>query len=475
MTKQDCFQVIDAAASELTALSDDIWGYAELSLQETRSAKRYVDFLQKAGFAVETNIAGIETAFTATYGSGRPIIGILAEYDALSGLSQKANYVKKESLTAGGCGHGCGHNLLGAGALSAALGIKHYLSGGHSGTVILYGCPGEEGCAAKAFMAQQDMFRSLDAALAWHPGDTNEVTSGRNQTSLQVLYRYHGIASHAAESPHMGRSALDAVELLNIGVQFLREHIAQADALHYAILDAGGCSPNVVQPEASVLYMLRSDNVPHAQKLLKRLDNIAHGAALMTETTMDRQFVDGTADIVPNAVLEQVLFRNMQEVGVPTYTTQETDFAAALRDTYPHDRLPGSVWQLDDECAAQVKALSENNTKALNDYLMPYRTSNQQNFGSSDVGDVSHQTPTAQFTAVTWASGSPGHSWQNVAIGKHSIAHKGMLYAGKVLCAAAIDLYESPALLKQAREEWQRKNGVGYICPIEDGTIPTIL
>ena len=475
MTKQDCFHAIDATAAELTALADDIWNYAELSLQETRSAKRYVDFLQRAGFTVETNIVDIPTAFTATYGTGKPVIGILAEYDALSGLSQKANATVKEPVTAGGCGHGCGHNLLGAGALAAALGIKHYLSGGHSGTVILFGCPGEEGCASKAFMAKRDLFRSLDAALTWHPGDSNEITSGSNQASLQVLYRFHGIASHAAESPHMGRSALDAVELLNVGVQFLREHIPHADALHYAILDAGGCSPNVVQPEATVLYMLRSDTVPHAQKLLARLDNIARGAALMTDTTMERRFIDGTADTVPNAVLEQVLYRNMESLGVPAYSDEETAFAAALRDTYPHEELPGKVWAADADSKAQVKALSENNTKPLNDYLMPYRHSDRQAFGSTDVGDVSYQTPTAQFTAVTWASGSPGHSWQNVSIGKHSIAHKGMLYAGKVLCAAAIDLYESPDLLAQARTEWQLQTAGGYTCPIEDGTVPGIL
>ena len=472
MTKQDCFDFIDGAASKLTALSDDIWEYAELSLQETRSAKRYVDFLQKADFTVETNVADIPTAFTATYGAGKPVIGILAEYDALSGLSQKANSTVKEPLTPGGCGHGCGHNLLGAGALAAAVGIKQYLSGGHTGTVILFGCPGEEGCASKAFMAKQDLFRSLDAALTWHPGDTNEIISGSNQASLQVLYRYHGIASHAAETPHMGRSALDAVELLNVGVQFLREHIPHSDALHYAILDAGGCSPNVVQPEAAVLYMLRSDTVPHAQKLLNRLDNIAQGAALMTDTTMERRFIDGTADTVPNAVLEQVLYRNMEALGVPSYTDEETAFAAALRDTYPHEELPGSVWTVDAAARAQVTALSENNTKALSDYLMPYRHTDRQNLGSTDVGDVSYQTPTAQINAVTWASGSPGHSWQNVSIGKHSIAHKGMLYAGKVLCGAAIDLYEFPDLLAQARTEWQVQTAGGYTCPIEDGTIP---
>ena len=232
MTKKDCFHAIDAAAPELTTLADDIWDYAELSLQETRSAQRYVAFLEKAGFTVETGIVGIPTAFTATYGAGKPVIGILAEYDALSGLSQKANSTVKEPVILGGCGHGCGHNLLGAGALAAALGIQHYLSGGHEGTVILFGCPGEEGCASKAFMAKQELFCSLDAALTWHPGDTNEIVTGSNQASLQVLYRYHGIASHAAESPHMGRSALDAVELLNVGVQFLREHIPHSDALH---------------------------------------------------------------------------------------------------------------------------------------------------------------------------------------------------------------------------------------------------
>ena len=475
MTKNTCFQVIDAAASELTALSDDIWEYAELSLQETRSAERCVEFLQKAGFTVETNVVGIPTAFTATYGTGKPVIGILAEYDALSGLSQKANSTVREPVTAGGSGHGCGHNLLGAGSMAAALGIRHYLSAGHTGTVILFGCPGEEGCASKAFMAKQDLFRILDAALTWHPGDTNEVISGSNQASLQVLYRYHGIASHAAESPYMGRSALDAVELLNIGVQFLREHIPHSDALHYAILDAGGCSPNVVQPEASVLYMLRSDTVPHAQKLLSRLDNIARGAAMMTDTTMERRFIDGTSDTVSNAVLEQVLYRNMEALGVPAYTGEETAFAAELRATYPHEELPGKVWTADADCAARVRALSENNSKSLNDYLMPYRHSTHQVFGSTDVGDVSYQTPTAQFNAVTWAGGSPGHSWQNVSIGRHSIAHKGMLYAGKVLCGAAVDLYESPELLAQARAEWQAQTAGAYTCPIEDDTIPEIL
>ena len=475
MTKQDCFQAIDAAAPELIALSDDIWSYAELSLQEVKSAKRYVDFLRKTGFTVETGIAGIETAFIATYGHGKPVIGILAEYDALSGLSQQACTTEKAAHIPGGCGHGCGHNLLGAGALAAALGVQQYLAAGHSGTVKLFGCPGEEGCAAKAFMAQQDIFRTVDAALTWHPGDTNEVVSGRSQTSLQVLYTFHGIASHAAESPHMGRSALDAVELLNIGVQFLREHIPHTDALHYAILNSGGASPNVVQPEASVLYMLRSDNVPNAKKLMDRLDNIARGAALMTDTTMERRFIDGTSDTVPNTTLEQAIYRNMHSLGVPTYTEAELSFAAALRETYPHSTLPGSVWKVDEECIEEIFRLTQEGTKPLNDFLMPYRTSNQSKFGSTDVGDVSYQTPTAQLTAVTWTSNAPGHSWQNVSIGKHSIAHKGMLYAGKILCATAIDLLENNTLLEAARQEWIRKTCDGYTCPIEEGTVPKIL
>ena len=453
MTKQDLYSLLQGRMSDLTALSDSIWGFAELSLQEYRSAACLADFLENEGFTVERGIAGIETAFCASFGSGKPVIGLLAEYDALDGLQQEAGAMYP--CGSGGCGHGCGHHLLGVGSVGAALAVKAYLEekGEDCGTVELYGCPGEEGLASKAFMAREKLFAHLDAALSWHPGDENRVFTGSNQTSLQVLYTFHGIASHAAETPHMGRSALDAVELMNMGVQFLREHMPRTDSVHYAITNTGGVSPNVVQPEAAVLDMVRSDTVPHAKDLLARVDKIAQGAALMTETTLARRFLDGTADIVPNAVLEQLLYKNLLEAPAPVYTAEEQRYAAALYATYPHSDSP----------------------QPIHEGVVPYVHSDAHEYGSSDVGDVSWLTPTSQILTVTYPAGSPGHSWQNVAIGKHSVAHKGMIYAAQVLGCTVVDLFEDPTLLTAARNEWQQKTANGYTCPIEVGVTPCII
>lgn len=453
MTKQDLYSLLQSRAEDLFALSDQVWDYAELSLQEYRSAAALADFLEKEGFTVERGIAGIDTAFCARFGSGKPVIGLLAEYDALDGLHQEAGAMYP--CGNGGCGHGCGHHLLGVGAVGAALAVKTYLQekGEDCGTVELYGCPGEEGLASKAFMAREKIFSHLDAALTWHPGNTNEVFTGSNQTSMQVLYTFHGVASHAAEAPHMGRSALDGVEVMNIGTQFLREHMPRTDCVHYAILHSGGCSPNVVQAEAAVLYMVRSDTVPHAKALLQRLDKIAEGAALMTETSLARRFIDGTADLVPNAVLEQVLYENLTSAPAPVYTAEEQRYAATLFATYPH----------------------EGATQPLNDGVVPYVHSEQPAYGSTDVGDVSWLTPTAQVYTVAFPAGAPGHSWQNVAIGKHGVAHKGMLYAAQTLAGAVMDLFEQPSLLTEARVEWQHKTAGGYTCPIESGVMPAIL
>ena len=266
--KKTALAVIEEKREEIIGVSDQIWEYAELSLKEFRSANLYCETLEKEGFHVEKGISGIETAFSASYGSGRPLIGILAEYDALSGLSQVAGSTERKERVAGGTGHGCGHNLLGAGAFAATLAVKAYLEKTKTpGTVVLYGCPGEEGGAAKAFMARDGVWKDLDAALTWHPEDVNEVATGSSNSCIQVQYKFTGIASHAAGAPERGRSALDAVELMNIGVQFLREHMSDKARIHYAITDAGGCSPNVVQPKASVLYMVRSNHVAEAVEL----------------------------------------------------------------------------------------------------------------------------------------------------------------------------------------------------------------
>lgn len=474
MNKKDLFKLIDDKKDILIDLSDSIWEYAELSLLEFKSAKHYIEVLKEEGFEVEKEVAGIKTAFTGTYGSGRPIIGILGEFDALTGLSQEACSVSRKELIQGGCGHGCGHHLLGAGSLGAAIAIKKYLEdkGEGTGTVIFFGCPGEEGGAGKAFMARDGIFYNLDAALSWHPSDSNEVTTGTNNCSIQVEYKFTGIASHAAGAPHMGRSALDGVELLNIGVQFLREHIKDSDRIHYAIIDAGGNSPNVVQPTAKVLYMVRSNTVPETKKLLARVDNIAKAAAMMSETTLTRRFIDGTANTIDNQILEDILYKNFEEIELPEYTEEEWDFAKELKKTYFTDKLPGFGAIHSSEIAKHVREKTDNGNRALNDFLMPKYHSSEQSMGSTDVGDVSWQTPTGQINTVTWASGSPGHSWQNVSMGKSSIAHKGLLLAAKVLAATAFDLFEHPDILEKAKEEFIIKTKDGYICPIEKDAVP---
>ncbi len=471
--KQAALAAIEEKKQLVAGVADQIWEYAELSLQEVQSAVLYVRVLRQEGFAVEEGICGIPTAFSASFGTGRPVIGILAEYDALSGLSQQGGCPVRRELTPGGTGHGCGHHLLGAGALAAALGVKHYLQQtGRPGTVVLYGCPGEEGGAAKAFMAREKLWYGLDAALTWHPDDCNEVATGSSNACIQVQYTFHGVAAHAAGDPEKGRSALDAVSLMNLGVQFLREHMEPQARIHYAVTDTGGCSPNVVQARASVLYMVRSDRVKKALELLARVDKIAEGAALMTETSCRRKFIDGLAETIPNHALEALLYRNFSEVGVPVYTGEEQAFAAALAATYEAEGYLPGVGRQDAGYAAAVKAMKP--AGAMNDVLLPLYQGEAFSPGSTDVGDVSWQCPTAQLHVAAWPNGCPGHSWQNVSCGKTSIGHKAALCAGKVLCAAAVDLLEQPELLQAAHREHEERTADGYTCPIPPDAVPTI-
>ena len=475
MDKQLLHQHIDRRLPELTELSDRIWSYAELSMAEFRSAECYCDLLEREGFTVEKNLCGIPTAFSGTYGSGKPVIGILGEFDALSGLSQTAGATECLPLRDGGCGHGCGHNLLGAGALGAAMAIKEAIACGHlSGTVIFYGCPGEEGCAGKTFMARDGMFRNLDAAITWHPGDTNEVTIGTNAASIQKEYTFTGIASHAAGDPHNGRSALDAAELMNVGVQFLREHMPPKSSVHYAFADAGGLSPNVVQSSAKLVYMVRGETVSKAKALLKRVDNIAKGAALMTDTQVSSRLIDGTASTVSNSVLEAVIYNNLCTSPLPEYTEDEEVFAKQLRATYDTSELPGIRTCEDPALKALISQVTANGTMPLNNFVVPYSPAYSFRAGSTDVGDVSWLTPTAQFTAATWPSGSPGHSWQIVSVGATSLAHKGMAFAAKVLAGTAADLMTNPDLLQKARAEFEISAAEGYDCPIDHTVLPTI-
>ena len=474
--KNNAIHYIDENAGIFTGVSDKIWANPELSLKEFKATALYCAALRDGGFAVTENLCGIPTAFSGSFGSGAPVIGILGEYDALSGLSQQGGATERAPLVPGGSGHGCGHNLLGAGALAAAFAVKDYLAqSGASGTVIFYGCPGEEGGAGKAFMAREGLWKKLDAALTWHPGDVNEVKTGTNNSCVQVLYKFHGLSAHAAGDPENGRSALDAVELMNVGVQFLREHMKSDCRIHYAITDGGGVSPNVVQPEAAVLYMTRAAKVRDTVALQKRVDDIAKGAALMTGTTYTRVFIDGTAELIPNFPLETLMHENLSYVGAPDFTDEEKSFADALRATYQVEAAPGVGAAYDSAIADFVKEKTDGLKAGVCDFVLPQYHGDGFMPGSTDVGDVSWLTPTAQVYTACFPFGAPGHSWQNVSCGATSLAHRGLLTAGKVIACTAIDLYEQPEKLAAAKADFAKRSADGYVCPIEADAVPTTI
>lgn len=467
--------LIQSKKEQFWEMSDQIWGFAEMRFKEDQSSRLQMEFLRNEGFTVEEGIGDIPTAFSARAGSGRPVIGLLGEYDALPKLSQEADVTVKKPLAEGAPGHGCGHHLLGTGCLEAAVAVKDYLlEHPGQGTIVYFGCPAEEGGAGKAFMVREGCFKDCDICLAWHPYSAT-FASVSSLANARIIYRFTGKSAHAATSPYLGRSALDAVELMNVGVQFLREHMSDKARVHYAITDAGGRSPNVVQPRASVLYMVRSNHVAEAVELQARVDKIAQGAALMTETTVEKKFIDGLADTVTNHALERVLYRNFEALGVPSYTPEELAFADSLAGTYSgSDRAPGVGSQYDLDYAADAQARRAQAGHAMNRFLLPLYQGDAFQPGSTDVGDVSWQCPTAQIHVAAWPNGCPGHSWQNVSCGRTDIGHKAALHAGEVLAAAAIDLLTDPALLEEAKTEFQRRTAAGYTCPIPADAVPTI-
>lgn len=462
--KQAAVAAIEKKADLVAQVADEIWSFAELSLQEEQSADLYCRVLEQEGFKVERGICNIPTAFSASYGSGRPIIGLLAEYDALSGLSQKGGSLTREELVSGGCGHGCGHNLLGAGAMAAALGVKAYLEAAKiPGTVVLYGCPGEEGGAAKAFMARDGLWYGLDAALTWHPDDANEVLTGSSNSCIQTQYHFTGVAAHAAGDPDRGRSALDAVELMNVGCNYMREHMIPDARVHYAVTDTGGDAPNVVQAHAEVIYSVRAPRVDQVCELAERVHNIARGAALMTETKVEIQVVSAYADVLQNKVLDHLVYGHMKEIFPLDYSHEELDYAEKFHAVGD----PGD-WTLYQTMAAKI--MGENGKAffrgAMADVCVPPLPLKQ---GSTDVGDVSWNVPSAWFGSACFALGTPAHSWLAVAQGKSSIAHRGMTGAASVLARTALELMERPELVEAAWEEMKEaKKNCEYRCLIPE-------
>ena len=473
ISKKEALQAIEREREMICAASDAVWDHPETAFQEFKSTEILCELLEKEGFSVERNLAGIQTAFSGRFGHGKPVVGILGEFDALSGLSQESESIEKVPVCEGEPGHGCGHNLLGAGSVAAAIAVKEYLEkNGKEGTVVFFGCPGEEGGSGKGFMARDCVFDELDFAISWHPGDQNEVSVGSSLANYQVFYRFFGTASHAAACPELGRSALDAVELMNTGVQYLREHAIQEARIHYAITNTGGYSPNVVQPYAEVLYLIRAPKNKQVEEIYRRVNKIAEGAAHMTETRVEIDFVKGCSNLVSNKVIAKKLWENLTELGAPEYTKEEMELAQAIHDSVGESCYE-SIEKVAKTCDKETKKeVLAHRGEAMYRFVAPFDPVGIMSFGSTDVGDVSWNCPTAQAYVATWAAGTPGHSWQVVSQGKSEIAHKGMLYAGKSIALAAIKMMEEPERIAKARKEYDEVMKDQEYIPIPEGIEP---
>ncbi len=474
--KEKALAAMDEKKDLFLDLSDYIWDNPELAYLEFKSAAAHIELLRKLGFEVTEELSGIKTAFKGQYGHGHPVVGILGEFDALSNLSQEAGIAEPKPVVNGGNGHGCGHNIFGASSIAGAYAAMQYLKEtGKEGTVIYYGCPAEEGGSGKAFMARDGVFDELDCAIAWHPGNANSVMNVSTLANEQIRYKFTGKASHAAASPHLGRSALDAVELMNVGVQFLREHVIPEARIHYAITNTGGMSPNVVQPYAEVLYLVRAPKNPECDEIRQRVDDIARGAVLMTGTKLEIQFVKACSNVVPNNVIAQEIYKSMNDVPLPEFSDEDYEYARAIEATI---ETKGSMYSalaraLKGEAKEQFLKMLES---PLYDKVMPFVPFDRVVPASSDVGDVSWVVPTAQFNACTMSAHTANHSWQQTAQGKSGIAHKGLIYARKVLGETAMRLFDEPETVEAAKQELlERLGGNKYVSPIPQDVKPAPL
>jgi aminobenzoyl-glutamate utilization protein B len=408
-------------------------------------------------------------AFIAIWGKGAPRIGILGEYDALPGLSQVAGLPEQKPLVPGGNGHGCGHSALGAGSAAAAVGIKDYMQEqGLSGTVQYYGCPAEESGSGKAYLARSDLFKGLDAALTWHPMMENAVWTMSSLANYQVFFSFKGISAHAAAAPENGRSALDAAELMSVGVNYLREHIIPEARIHYAYTDVGGGLPNVVQASSELLYFIRAPKAAQVQSIFERVCAIAKGAALMTGTTMSLRWDSAAANYLVNNTLGKAMHANMSALGKVNWTERDLDFVRSFQatlDEATRKHLPATVARYFPQTTpAEIEAMA---AKPILDDIVPYRETDRVVPGSTDVGDVSWQTPTAQVFTACYPQGTVSHSWQLTACGQSSLVHKGLIQGAKIIALTAADILENPQLVAEARAEYrQRLADESYGCPI---------
>ena len=464
----DIWTLVDEKQERLTALSDQIWDTPELCFAEVQSAAAHVAELEAQGFRVTAGCAGMPTALMGEAGSGGPIIAFLGEFDALPDLSQQAGVAKPIPLADGGKGHGCGHNLLGAGAMLAATAVKDWLAAnGLPGTVRYYGCPAEEGGAAKVFMVKAGLFDDVDIALSWHPGCFADVMTRSWLANARFDFTFHGKASHAGASPHLGRSALDAVELMNVGVNYMREHMPSDARIHYAMIDGGGIAPNVVQRRAKVRYAIRASSLADLLPLIARVKAVAQGAALMTETQVSIEALSGVANLVHTASLNEVMRRNLDEIGPPQFDEADLTFAREIQATLEDTDIANTCAQYGLEPEAN---------RPLGDILIPKGLAPASPLTvSGDISDVSWVVPTAQLFGATFAVGTQFHTWQMVAQGKSPAAHKGMVHAAKVMAATAIDLFKDRSLIEQAKADHAKRAGKArYRSPMPDDIKPPV-
>jgi aminobenzoyl-glutamate utilization protein B len=432
--KNESATTIQSGYDSYKKIALSIWDYAELGYKENKSSALLENTLKDNSFTVEAGVAGIATAFVATYGTGSPIIGILAEYDALPGLSQD-NSPTKTPIANKNNGHGCGHHLFGTGSVAAGIAIKKLLEAGKiKGTIKVFGCPAEEGGSGKVYMVRDGLFNNVDVVLHWHPDDDNSVIYTSALANKSAKFRFYGIASHASVSPEQGRSALDAVEAMDNMVNMMREHIPQETRIHYVITN-GGKAPNVVPEFAEVYYYVRHPERAMAVSIFDRIAKAAEGAALGTETKMDYEIIGGTHDLLINKTLAINMQTNLEKVGGVMYTVEENVFAKKIQASF-----------LDKSASIDSAAI-----------VKPLHI--EKNQGSTDVGDVSYAVPTVGVETATWVAGTSAHSWQAVACGGTDIGIKGMIVAAKTLAFTAIDLFTNPALIKKAKEEFIQTKG----------------
>ncbi|HYI81978.1 MAG TPA: M20 family metallopeptidase [Acetobacteraceae bacterium] len=442
---EEIWRLVDERGERYAAFSDRIWGMPELAYAEHRSCAEHTAMLEGEGFRVSKAVAGIPTAVVGEAGEGGPVIAILGEYDALPGLSQEPGIAEQRPLPGDGVGHGCGHNLLGAASLLAAAAVKDWLAANKlPGRVRYYGCPAEEGGAAKGFMVRDGAFSDVDIAISWHPSAFSGVNQPLSLANTRIDFAFHGRASHAAAAPHLGRSALDAVELMNVGVNYMREHMPSDARVHYAYLDAGGVAPNVVQAAARVRYLIRANDLPALRRLIARVRKIAEGAALMTETRVDAKVVSAVSNLLGNAPLERAMQDNFDRIGPPPFDTADRAKAADYQATLTEEDI-GVAWRR--------AGVPQRDGTPLCDAVLPLEAQGAPMVGSTDVGDVSWVVPTVQARGATYAIGTPGHSWQLTGQGMLPAAHKGMVHVAKVMAGTAVDAIRDPDLVARAKAD----------------------